>query len=169
MAFGTIKVDQITTSTKTVTVDDLAATSALSSYLTTATAGATYLTTATAGTTYAAVDSTNTFTKGQAGSIVTLTDGATIQPDFSLGNNFKVELAATRNLANPTNLVAGQSGVIAVTQDSTGTRLLNYGSYWKFTGATPPNLTTTGGATDLISYYVASTTLVYAKATLNLS
>ena len=169
MAFGTIKVDQITTSTKNVTVDDLAATSALSSYLTTAAAGNTYLTTAAAGTTYAGIDISNTFTKGQAGSIVALADGATIEPDFASANNFKVTLGDSRNLANPSNLVAGQSGVIAVTQDSTGTRLLNYGSYWKFTGATPPNLTTTGGATDLISYYVASTTLVYAKATLNFS
>jgi len=48
----------------------------------------------------------------QIGSITTLTDGATITPNFALNNSFTVTLAGNRTLANPTNLVAGQSGVI---------------------------------------------------------
>ena len=49
-----------------------------------------------------------------AGNITTLTDGASIGIDFSDGNNFKVTLAGNRTLSNPTNVVAGQSGFIAV-------------------------------------------------------
>ena len=42
MAYGSVKVDSIVTSTKTVTVDNLATTTDLTSYLTTTTAGTTY-------------------------------------------------------------------------------------------------------------------------------
>ena len=46
---------------------------------------------------------TKLYLNGNAASnIVTLTDAETITPDFTLGNNFQVTIAATRNLANPT-------------------------------------------------------------------
>ena len=44
---------------------------------------------------------------------------------------------------NPTNIVAGQSGSIFVTQDGTGSRTLAYGGYWDFVAGTAPVLTTT--------------------------
>jgi len=54
MAFGTVKVDQITTSTQTITVDNLATTASLgSTYLTQSSAASVYLTQSAAGTTYA--------------------------------------------------------------------------------------------------------------------
>ena len=59
-----------------------------------------------------------------ASNIYALTDAATITPDFSTGNNFSVTLGGNRTLANPTNLTAGQSGMIFVTQDATGGRTL---------------------------------------------
>jgi len=46
---------------------------------------------------------------------VTLTDGATITPDFALGYNFQVTINGTRTLAAPTNPKLGQSGLILVT------------------------------------------------------
>ena len=109
---------------------------------------------------YAQLSSAQTFTGGQAGSITALTDGATITPDFSANNGFSVTLGGNRTLANPTNLVAGQSGVILVTQDGTGSRTLAYGSYWKFPGGTAPTLTTTAAAVDALVYYVGSTTQI---------
>ena len=48
------------------------------------------------------------------GEIVTLTDGATITPDFSTSNNFTVTLGGNRTLANPTNIVAGQLSLIHI-------------------------------------------------------
>jgi hypothetical protein len=109
---------------------------------------------------YAQTGATNTFTGAQIGSITALTDGATITPDFSVNNSFSVTLGGNRTLANPTNIVAGQSGVVIITQDGTGSRTLAYGSYWKFSGGTAPTLTTTASAVDLIAYFVASTTQI---------
>jgi hypothetical protein len=106
---------------------------------------------------------TQSFTKAQRGTIVSLTDGATITPDFSLGNNYSVTLGGNRTLANPTNLTAGQSGIIVITQDGTGSRTLAYGSYFKFAGGTAPTLTTTAAAVDVLAYYVESSTRITAK------
>ncbi len=53
-----------------------------------------------------------------------LTDASTIAVDMSVGNNFSVTLGGNRTLGNPTNLTAGQSGVIFITQDGTGSRTL---------------------------------------------
>jgi hypothetical protein len=112
---------------------------------------------------YAALGTAQSFTKAQRGTPIGLTDGATITPDFSLGNNYAVTLAGNRTLANPTNLTAGQSGVITVGQDSSGSRTLAFGSYWKFPGGTAPTLTTTANATDVLCYYVDSSTRITAR------
>jgi len=103
------------------------------------------------------------FSKAQRGTISALTDGATITPDFSLANNYSVTLGGNRTLANPTNLTAGQSGAIVITQDGTGSRTLAYGSYWKFPGGTAPTLTTTASAVDVLVYYVESATRITAR------
>jgi hypothetical protein len=104
-----------------------------------------------------------TFTAAKRGVVVSLTDGATITPDFAAGNNFAVTLAGNRTLANPTNQTAGQSGVIVVTQDATGSRTLAYGANWKFASGTAPTLTTTASAVDVIAYYVESATRITAR------
>lgn len=113
--------------------------------------------------TAALLELAQTYTKAQRGAVVALTDGATITPDAAAGNNFSVTLAGNRTLANPTNLVAGQSGVIAITQDATGSRTLAFGSYWKFATGTAPTLTTTAAAVDVLAYYVESSTRITAR------
>lgn len=112
---------------------------------------------------YAELGAAQSFTKAQRGAVVALTDGATITPDFSAANNFSVTLGGNRTLANPTNLVAGQSGVIKITQDGTGSRTLAYGSYWDFAGGTAPTLTTTANAVDILAYYVDSSTNITTR------
>ena len=108
-------------------------------------------------------------TGGIRGSITALTDAATITPDFDDNCNFSVTLAGNRTLANPSNITAGQSGVIVVTQDSTGSRTLSFGSNFKFAGGTAPTLTTTASAVDVIAYYCESTSRITATAILNVS
>lgn len=103
------------------------------------------------------------FSKAQRGAVVALTDGATITPDMSLGNNFSVTLGGNRTLANPSNLTAGQHGVITITQDGTGSRTLAFGSQWKFASGTAPSLTATASAVDVLAYYVESATRITAK------
>lgn len=102
----------------------------------------------------AKTDVAQSFTKAQRGTVVTLTDQATVAVDMALGNNFELTLGGNRTLGAPTNVVAGQSGVIRVVQDGTGSRTLAYNSAWKFPGGTAPTLTTTASAVDLLCYYV---------------
>jgi hypothetical protein len=112
---------------------------------------------------YAELAAAQTFTAAQRGAVVALTDGATITADFALANNFSVTLGGNRTLGNPTNLVVGQSGVIKITQDATGSRTLAYGSNWDFAGGVAPTLTTTANAVDILAYYVDGSTNITAR------
>ena len=123
-----------------------------------------------ATTTLAGLAVAQSFTKAQSGTPVALTDGATIAVDLSLGNNFSVTLAGNRTLGDPSNVTAGQSGVIVVTQDGTGSRTLAYGgSKYKFAGGTAPTLTTTAAAVDVLAYYCESATRITVTSLLNVS
>jgi hypothetical protein len=151
----------------------------MSSYLTTASASSTYqtqaamsgyLATSAIGTTVqsydadtAKTDVAQTFTAAQRGAYVTLTDAATIATDLSLGNQFQVTLGGNRTLGAPTNVVAGQSGVIRVVQDGTGSRTLAFNSVFKFPGGTAPTLTTTANAVDLLAYHCETTTRIAVR------
>jgi hypothetical protein len=119
--------------------------------------------------TVAGINLAQTFTAAQRGTISALTDGATITPDFAVANNFSVTLGGNRTLANPSNLTAGQSGAIWVTQDGTGGRTLAYGSQWDFTGGTAPTLSTAASARDCLVYAVQSSTQITATLITNLS
>ena len=125
-------------------------------------AGAGSISAATAGTDYAGIANVQTFTAGQRGEVTVLTSGATVNTNLADSNNFSLTLATNATLANPTNIVAGQSGAIVITQDATGSRTLAYGSNWKFAGATAPTLTTTADAVDVLVYYVESSTRITA-------
>ena len=111
----------------------------------------------------AKTDVAQSFTAAQRGTVSALTDGATITPDFAVANNFSVTLGGSRTLANPTNLTTGQSGVIRIAQDGTGSRTLAYGSYWKFPGGTAPTLTTAASSIDILAYYVDNGTRITAR------
>ena len=115
-----------------------------------------------------------TFTKAQRGSIsaISVASGDTTkQLDFATANNFALTLANTSSctLSNPSNLTAGQSGSIFVVQDSTGSRLLSFGSQWDFAGGTAPTLSTAASAVDRIDYVVRTTSSIHAVFTANYS
>jgi len=124
-----------------------------------------------ATTTVAGLAVAQSYTKAQRGTPVALTDAATIAVDLSLGNNFSVTLAGNRTLGDPTNVTAGQSGVIVITQDGTGSRTLAYaGTKWKFAGGSAPTLTAgVGGAVDVLAYYVESSSRITVTSLLNVS
>ena len=113
------------------------------------------------------LSSTDSIDQGIAGAITALTDAATITPDLNASNNFSVSLGGNRTLANPSNITAGQSGSIFVTQDGTGSRTLAYGSYFKFAAGTAPTLSTAASSVDRIDYVVASATQIHAVASLD--
>lgn len=109
------------------------------------------------------------FTAAQRGSITALTSASTITPDFALANNFSLTLGHNATLANPTNLTAGQSGVIFITQDASTAYTLAFGSYWDFSGGTAPSVTSTLSAVDCLVYAVRSSTSIHAQLITNLS
>jgi hypothetical protein len=117
----------------------------------------------------AKTDVAQSFTAAQRGAISALTDGATITPDFAVANNFSVTLGGNRTLANPSNLTAGQSGSIFITQDGTGSRTLAYGSQYDFIGGTAPTLSTAAAAVDRIDYVVRTTGSIHCVFTANYS
>lgn len=111
----------------------------------------------------AALATAQTFTAAQRGTITTLTDAATVTPDFSLSNNWSWVLGGNRTLANPTNLTAGQSGVILLQQDGTGSRTLAFGNQFKFPGGSAPTLTTAASSVDALVYFVDSSSRISAR------
>ena len=110
-------------------------------------------------------DVAQTYTAAQRGSITALTDATNIATDMSLNNFFSVTLGGNRTLDNPTNIVAGQSGSIFITQDGTGSRTLAYGSFWDFAGGTAPTLSTAANAVDRLDYVVRTTGSIHAQLT----
>ena len=111
----------------------------------------------------------NTWTAGQRAEITTLTDSATVTPNLNDSNNYVLVLGGNRTIANPTNITAGQSGSIFITQDGTGGRTASWGSYWDWAAGTAPTLSTGANQVDRIDYIVRSSTSIHAVATLNYS
>jgi hypothetical protein len=112
---------------------------------------------------------TDTIDGTLAATITALTDGATITPDFSASCNFSVTLGGNRTLANPSNITAGQSGSIFISQDGTGSRTLAYGSQYDFIGGTAPTLSTAASSVDRIDYVVRTATSIHCVFTANYS
>jgi hypothetical protein len=113
----------------------------------------------------ATLGTAQTFTAAQRGAFSTLTDGATITPDFSLANNYNLVLGGNRTLGVPSNLAEGQSGHIVIRQDATGSRTLGYAWCYKFAGGTAPTLSTAGCTEDDLYFDVN----VYKTATVTMT
>ena len=97
------------------------------------------------------------------GTIITLTDAASVIVSMAKGNTFVVTLAGNRTLGLPSPVPPGQSGLIYIYQDGTGSQTLAYVSTWCFAGGTAPTLTTTAGAVDLLAYSVRTSTAIDAN------
>ena len=108
-------------------------------------------------------------TKGTIGEVITAAYASTITLDFKTGNNFTTTLTGNTTFANPTTLVAGQSGVIFIIQDGTGGRTAAFQSYWDFSDGTQPTLSTGANAVDMIAWIARSSTKISAQFVGNFS
>ena len=108
-------------------------------------------------------------TKGTIGEISAISYASTITLDFRTANNFSTTLTGNTTFANPSNISAGQSGVIFITQDGTGSRTAAFGSYWDFSEGTAPTLSTGANAVDMIAWIARSSTKISAQFTGNFS
>ena len=103
---------------------------------------------------------TNTFSAAQRGAVVALASTGQIAPNLGAANNFSLAMTVNTTLATPTNIVAGQSGRIAITQNSTAMTLASNSAFWKFAaGATATLSTATAvGTVDVLRYYTITST-----------
>ena len=69
-------------------------------------------------------------------------------------------LAGNIVINNPTNQVAGQGGIITITNG--GSHTVSWGADWDFAAATAPVITASG--TDVLSYYVTSANNITVSA-----
>ncbi len=76
---------------------------------------------------------------------------ANVSWDLSTNQVTSLTLDGDLVLDNPTNKVDGATYIINLIQDGTGTRLLTYGSEYKFPGGTAPTLTTASGSVDILT------------------
>jgi hypothetical protein len=85
-----------------------------------------------------------------------LKDSATIAWDLSAGAIGEVTLAGSRALANPTNMKV-KTYILIINQDATGSRLLTWGSAFKWPSGAAPILSTAANGKDLFSFFCDGT------------
>ncbi len=121
-------------------------------------AGAAVLAAATVSRASAAAQATTTEPGALAPAVVSLTDAATITVDASVGNDFRVTIAGNRTMGNPANPTDGQQIIFQVTQGSSGSFTLAWGSAYEFSAGLPqPTLSTTAGHIDLLGFIYNAT------------
>jgi hypothetical protein len=89
-----------------------------------------------------------------------LADAATITVDAAAANKFDVTLGGNRTIANPTNPIDGRVIIFRLRQDANGSRLVNWGSDYRFRGdlaAANVTLSTSPTVVDRVAFeYVAA-------------
>ena len=100
----------------------------------------------------------HTFTAPQRGAYVALTSSGAghIAVNLALSCNFNHTMTETTVLDAPSNVVAGQSGVIEITQHASAAKLLTYASFWKWAGGTTGTISATLSSKNIITYMTDS-------------
>ena len=93
----------------------------------------------------------------------TLTDGATVTWDVSVGAMGVLTLGGNRYMAAPTNLRNGEAYALKVIQDATGSRTITWNAVFKWPGGTAPTLSTAAASVDILSFLSDGTNL-YGEA-----
>ena len=94
---------------------------------------------------------------------------SSVEYNLASGNNFTTVLNANVTFDNPTNPQPGQSGIIYIRQDGTGSRTASFAANWEFTGGTAPTLSTAASAVDALIYNVRTSTAVSGFVVSNMS
>lgn len=87
---------------------------------------------------------------------------STFTPDMNASDNFTfalVHASCPCQIANPSNLTAGQTGVFVITQSATGGDTVTWGGNYAFPNGTP-TLQTTASAEDYFSFYAESSSRI---------
>jgi hypothetical protein len=93
---------------------------------------------------------------GSIQALTTASDGATVTFDLAASNIHTVTLAGNRTLAL-SNVSPGQSFMLNLTQDATGSRTVTWFSTIKWAGGSAPTLTTTANKIDSLGFVCTGT------------
>ena len=96
----------------------------------------------------------STFTKAQRGSTQTANATGSTTLDFDTYQNFVLTATGNVTLANPSTEAVGQSGIIVLIQDGTGSRTLSLGTDYETAGGSGLTISTAASAVDVIPYFV---------------
>lgn len=96
----------------------------------------------------------NAWIKAQAGYTVSSSETGAFTFDYDTYQNFVVTLGGNITFSNPTTENVGQSGVIVLVQDVTGSRTLSLGTDYETVGGTGITLSTAANSVDVLPYYV---------------
>tara|TARA_R100000995_G_scaffold701_1_gene465 strand:- start:148 stop:906 length:759 start_codon:yes stop_codon:yes gene_type:complete len=96
------------------------------------------------------------FTAAQRGATLTDTSNTgNITLNYDTYQNFVLTLTGNVTLDNPTTDVVGQSGVMVLIQDGTGSRTLSLGTDYETVGGAGITLSTAAGALDVLPYFIS--------------
>ncbi len=82
------------------------------------------------------------------------TNSGSITLDFETYSNFVLTATGNVTLANPSTESVGQTGIIVLIQDGTGSRTLSTGSNFEWPAGTAGTISTAANAVDVIPYVV---------------
>jgi len=89
-----------------------------------------------------------------AKTITDATNTGNVTLDFDAGQNFVLTFTGNVTLVNPSTESVGQTGIIVIIQDGTGSRTLAVGTDYEFPAGTAPTISTAANTTDIIPYCV---------------
>lgn len=81
-----------------------------------------------------------------------LTSGASVAWNMNAGSIATLTLGTNATLDAPTNIKAGATYMLRVTQDGTGGRTLAYNAVFKWASGVAPTLSTAAGAIDVLTF-----------------
>jgi len=89
-----------------------------------------------------------------AKTVTDATNTGNVTLDFDAGQNFVLTFTGNVTLVNPSTESVGQTGIIVIIQDGTGSRTLAVGTDYEFPAGTAPTISTAANTTDIIPYCV---------------
>jgi hypothetical protein len=115
--------------------------------------GATDTVTVSVDSTICKLNAANTWAAAQQGRTSTASVTGSTTLDFTY-QNFILTATGNVTLANPSTEAAGQSGIITLIQDGTGSRTLSLGTDYETAGGSGLTISTAANAVDIIPYFV---------------
>ena len=95
-----------------------------------------------------------TFGKAAIGATQTASISGNQTLNFQSYQNFILTFTGNVTLDNPTTETVGQSGIIVIIQDGTGSRTLSLGTDYETAGGSGLTISTAASAVDIIPYFV---------------